>query len=160
MHTTMNLLSRLPVREHARIASAPHALRFAARIAILAAIPYLAAGCIPALIVGGAAIAAGAAVYANGDLTSTARVSLDEGWNATLGAVRDLELRTSEQKKDGVQGTLVAKGANDTPYKICLENKGPDRTEFSIRVGVIGDKEKSEIVLAKIRSRLPHGWDK
>jgi hypothetical protein len=107
----------------------------------------------------GAAAGAGAGGYAwvNGEITTTESASLNQTWNATLAAMKDLEFPVTDQAKDALEANLTARNASNTSISIKLKNLSNASTEIRIRVGTFGDKSLSCTILNKINSRLQTG---
>jgi uncharacterized lipoprotein len=109
-----------------------------------------------ALVAGGAGAAAGGTgvAYVRGESRSTYPASFDRTWAATLAALQDARLTVTDTQRDGTQGTIKAKQADDTNVTVNLEQAGPGTTEVKIRVGVFGDEDASKAIHNRIASRL------
>ena len=101
--------------------------------------------------------AAGAGVYAwvDGEVETHVSASLNQTWDATMAALKDLQYPVTTQSKDALEGNLTARNASDTSIKIKLKYVSNTSTEIHIRVGTFGDEKLSSLVLSKIRSHLP-----
>jgi hypothetical protein len=112
-------------------------------------------GCVPLLAAGAGAVAAGGTVaYMNGDLETTYPAAMNRTWDATMGALRDTQLRITDTQKDAAQGTIKAQQADNTPVTVSLESAGPNTTAVKIRVGTFGDEEVSKAINRRIAARL------
>jgi hypothetical protein len=112
----------------------------------------ISGGCL--LLAGAAAVGAGAYVYVNGEYKATVDTPLDRAWEATRGAVEDLQLKVKTREKDGLIARLTADRADGTNVWISLDVAGEKTTQFVIRVGVAGDEAASRAIMDKIRARL------
>ena len=126
-------------------------------LVLLASLLAFVSGC--ALFVVGAAAGAGAGGYAwiNGEIKTTEGASMDQTWNATLAAMKDLEFPVTDQAKDALEANLTARNASNTNISIKLKNLSNASTEIRIRVGTFGDEALSRTILNKINSRLQAG---
>ena len=109
-----------------------------------------------ALLRAGAGPGAGAATYAyvKGELQTTYGASFDRTWNATLSALRDIDIKVVGTRKDTLEGNIEATKADGTKVRIDLVKAGPDTTTVKIRVGVFGDEEPSRLIHRKIADIL------
>ena len=126
-------------------------------MAWLALLVTLTNGC--ALFVVGAAAGAGAAGYAwvDGEVKTTEASSLNQTWDASLAAMKDLEFTVTDKSKDALSGYVTAQTADNKTIKISLKYISNTSTEIRIRVGTFGDESLSRIILGKINSHLTGG---
>lgn len=111
-----------------------------------------ATGC--AAAAAGAVVGVGTYSYLRGDMTTTFAAPIDDVWQATVQATRELGLVVKEQERDGLNGRLVASQVKGGDIKISLERRGDNVTAVSVRVGTFGDENMSRFVLDKIRENL------
>lgn len=104
-------------------------------------------GC-AAVLVGGGTVA-----YLKGDLKSKEEVSFDKLWEATQNTIKELgyAVKTKEQRPKSAK--IVALSNLDQNISITLKSKSAILTEISIRVGMIGNEERSLQILDEIRKR-------
>lgn len=122
---------------------------------LLAASPFILTGCLAAAAVGGAAAAgAGTVAYIKGELKATEEATLDKTWEATVGAVDELDFLVINKIKDAVSAELEAKTADNKTVKIELTRVTENLTDISIRIGTFGDETLSRYILSKIEARL------
>jgi len=128
--------------------------RMGGMILVLICMGLMLQGCL--LLAAGAGAGAGVATvaYVKGELKTTYASSLDRAWDATLGALKDLQINVRSSKKDATEGNVEATKADGTKVKITLEPAGPDTTSVRIRVGIFGDEEASKVINRRIASRL------
>lgn len=110
------------------------------------------AGCVPLVI--GAAAGVGGYAWVQGELVQPINASAEKLHRAASRAMRDLKLAVYEDKGDRLAGKIVAKFADGTDVNIHIEAKTEYKSEIKIRVGVLGDKEKSEMIFSAIKRRL------
>ena len=124
-------------------------------IMVLLSISFLLQGC-AALVVGGAAAGAGVATvsYIKGELQTTYAASLNPTWEASMAALKDLEITVASIQKDATGGIIEATRADGTRVKITLSPAGPDTTSVKIRIGFFGDREASMAIHRQIESKL------
>jgi hypothetical protein len=124
------------------------------------ALPALVLGAVVALTSTGciavaAAGAAGAGVaWVRGTLEVNLEDNLDVVYKATQNAVRELEFAPVNERKSGVDASVLARTALDKRVEIVLKKIGPNTTHVSIRVGVFGDETLSLAVLDRIKAGL------
>lgn len=111
----------------------------------------LLTGCAVALVGAGAG---GTYAYLKGELEREYDASLAQTWAATLQALRALNVRVVDTKKDELGGEIEARRADKTKVKVALDPKASDRTLVKIRVGFFGDRDSSERIGNEIEKRL------
>jgi len=114
----------------------------------------LLGGCVP-LLVGGAAVGAGAGTYAyiNGELRVEYNVPFDKVRAACEMAVAEMGGKeVTPDWKIGV-GTIKARIQNER-VTLRLEYKTKESTILSIRVGYLGNKESSVLIKDKVSEYL------
>jgi hypothetical protein len=80
---------------------------------------------------------------------------MDDTWPAVRGAVGSLGLVVISEAQDALSAKLEGQTADEEKVVITLEPKGPSVTKVQVRVGVLGNEERSQLILAKIGERLP-----
>lgn len=112
----------------------------------------LAPGC--AALVVGAAAGVGTVAYVNGELDTVVEASLDDTWEATQAAVKDLEFTVTESSKDALAAKQVSRTAEDKKIQIHLNRETDSTTRIRIRVDVFGNEDLSRAILDKIKEHL------
>lgn len=115
---------------------------------------FLLGGCVP-LLVGGAAVGAGAGTYAyiNGELRVEYNVPFDKVRAACEMAVAEMGGKeVTPDWKIGV-GTIKTRIQNER-VTLRLEYKTKESTILSIRVGYLGNKESSLLIKDKVSEYL------
>ena len=108
-------------------------------------------GCLAAAVGVGAA---GTIAYARGDLEAIESQSIDEVYEATLIALKELELLPTSKSKDALVAEIITYDAQDKKVTINLKSMGDGSTKISIRIGVFGSESKSRLIYQKIRDNL------
>jgi len=112
------------------------------------------AGCAP-LIVGGAAVTAGAGtyVYVQGELKTDYPNSFEEVWAACERVVADMQAIDVVPSKEIGNARIEALIDNER-VRISVQYKSKDLTNVSVRVGVLGDRTASQRIHDKIAANL------
>jgi hypothetical protein len=110
-------------------------------------------GCV-ALVVGAAGGAAGA-VYVMGKLSEELGHDVPVVHEAALAAMKDLELKVSEDRADKLSAHLESEFADRAHVWIDLDSIGDSKTKITVRVGLTGDEVRSRKILEGIKKHLP-----
>ena len=108
-------------------------------------------GCVVAAVGLGAA---GTIAYVRGDLQAVESESIDDVYEASLKALKELELLPTRKSKDALGAEIDTYDAQDKKITIRLKSTAEDTTELSIRIGVFGSETKSKLIYQKIRKNL------
>jgi hypothetical protein len=104
------------------------------------------------------AVAAGAAAgtyfFVKGNLQRTYAAPVERVWEATLQSVEELKLAIESKKHDAFGGEIKGKMADGTSFTIEVKRLAEKSTEVGVRIGVFGDRTKSEVIHDKILSKL------
>ena len=109
-------------------------------------------GC--ALVVVGAAGGAAGAVYVSGQLKDRLEAPVPRVHQATVAALKDLDLPILKEKGDKLSAHVETQFADDKYVWIAIEADGEEAAKITIRVGVIGDEAKSRAILEAVRRHL------
>ena len=120
-------------------------------IILLAASIMLNEGCMIAAVGIGAA---GTIAYVRGDLQAVESESIDDVYEASLKALKELELLPTQKSKDALGAEIVTYDAQDKKITIILKSQAEGTTKLSIRIGVFGSETKSRLIYQKIRDNL------
>jgi len=120
-------------------------------IAMLVGSTLLLQGCLVTAVGVGAA---GTIAYVRGDLQAVESASIDDVYEATLKALKELELIPTRKTKDALAAEIITYDAQDKKITIKLKSSADGATELSIRVGVFGSETKSRMIYQKIRDNL------
>ena len=101
-----------------------------------------------------AAVGVGTYVYIKGELKRNYDAPVDKVWEATLLALDELKLTAESKRHDAFGGVIKGKMADGKSFEIQLARLGEESTEVGVRIGVFGDRNKSEAIHDKILSQL------
>lgn len=127
-----------------------HAYRFIICLFVL----FHLSGC-TALVVGGAAVGAGAGtyLYVNGELKTDYPASFDKVWNACEKTIADMRGTEVQPVKEIAQGRISAL-INDEKVNFSITYRAKNQTTVTIRVGIVGNKLSSQLLHDKIAENL------
>ncbi|MCK9230334.1 MAG: DUF3568 domain-containing protein [Syntrophales bacterium] len=112
------------------------------------------AGCAP-LVIGGAAVTAGAGtyVYVQGELKTDYPYQFEQVWNATERVFADMRgidvIPEKEIGKGRIEGII-----DSEKVRVTITYKARELTNVSVRVGLIGDRTASQRIHDKIGAIL------
>jgi hypothetical protein len=111
-------------------------------------------GC-PIILLGGGAAGGGAGVaYAKGELEQVHAAPYDRVWNATLRALRSLNIAVSETQKDQISAKAIGARADGTSVVVSVLPVTKDSTSVRVRIGNFGDRPASERIQGEIAVAL------
>ena len=110
------------------------------------------AGC-AALLVGGAA-GAGSVVYVKGQLKEDMAASVPRVHDASISALKELSLPIIEDNHDKLSAKITSRFADGSDVWIEIESVTAESSKITIRVGVMGDEQKSRQILDGIHKHL------
>ncbi len=125
-------------------------------LAILACFLSGVSGCALFVFGGGIAPGVGAAEYVGGELKQDYSAPLERAWNASLAAVDELKMKTTEKYMDNLDQNRVIKGKTEAgkDFQISLQAVAKDLTRVKVRIGTFGDEEYSKKVQEAIARNL------
>ena len=113
------------------------------------------AGCAPLIFFGvGTVAGVGGYKWSKGGLTVIFQAPYMEVWDATLNALRTMNIQIKNKKHDLTAGKIEANRADGKSVTVSLEYKSTKETEVTIRVGFLGDRSASEAIKEEIRKEL------
>ena len=111
-------------------------------------------GC-PLILLGGGAAGGGAGVaYANRELEQVHAAPYDRVWDATLRALRTLNIAVSDTQKDQISAKAVGTRADGTAVVVSVLPVTKDSTSVRVRIGNFGDRSASERIQGQIAVNL------
>lgn len=116
------------------------------------ALIFTTVGCVPLVI--GAAAGVGGYAWVNGELAKDYPVSTEKLYRAALRGVKSLNLIIVSEKSDRLSGKINAKFADGKTVDVNVEAVTERAAKLKVRVGIFGDKTKSEMVLKAIEKNL------
>jgi hypothetical protein len=111
-------------------------------------------GCAPSII------GDDAGVYHLGKLYGVSSRDVDSVYGASLSAMDELEVEVKDKAKDVFSAKVVAKSADGKTIRVRIKPSGEERTSFSIKVGLLGNKRRSKVIYEKIERNLATGMSK
>lgn len=123
------------------------------KLLLIAALAALTGSC--AVVMVGSAGAAGAYGWSQGELGRNYRQPIATAWEGVKHSLGVLRLTVEEQKINDYSGKIVAAShERDEAITVSLEKWTNTETRVSVRVGVIGDRAKSEKIHEEIEKAL------
>ena len=94
------------------------------------------------------------AEYSWGALNATEAADIDKVYGASLKAVEELDLPIIQKGVDAMSGKIVARDVADKKIIITLTAAAGGTTNISIKVGTLGDEEKSKLIYEHIKKKM------
>jgi hypothetical protein len=111
-------------------------------------------GC-PLVLIGGGAAGGGAGVaYAKGELEQVHAAPYEKVWEATLSALRTMNITVSETHKDQIGGKATGTRSDGTSVVVSVLPVTNDTTSVRVRIGTFGDRPASEQIQGQIAVAL------
>lgn len=123
-------------------------------VVLLAGCAFVAQGCAVALVAGGVAAGAGGVAYVRGDLEAITDQTVKHVHEASVKTMRDMGMLITTKRVDLTSSEVVGYTADDKKVKIKATFEQADQTKVSIRVGVFGDKARSQYIYDRLRENL------
>lgn len=120
---------------------------------VLLLLSFSLSGCL-ALVAGAGAGAAGV-VYVKGKLEDEVQAPVPAVHEATVKALKDLNMPIVVDRADSLTGEVKSKLADGKDVTIELERETQKTTKVGIRVGMVGDEKQSLEILDQIKKHLP-----
>lgn len=114
----------------------------------------LFSACVPVALVAGAAAGIAGYKYIEGALTVQYEAPFKKTWNASLDVLEDMGLRIEEKDHGISSGKIKARKIDDTIVSVSMKYITSDQTEVTIKIGLFGDEEESNIIKDKIAEVL------
>jgi uncharacterized lipoprotein len=111
-------------------------------------------GCAPAAFLVGAAAGVGGYKYYEGALTVIYQAAYENTWNASIKALEQMGIKVKDKERQLTTGKIEASLADDKPVRITVKYKSSSETEVTIRVGLLGDENASNVIKDKIAEVL------
>jgi len=109
-------------------------------------------GCVA--VIAGAAAGVGGYAWVKGALVKEFDVSSDKLHDASLKAFKKLEIPVDVDKSDRLTATIRGEFADGRDVKIDIDALTERSAKIKIRVGLFGDRTKSEMIYNTIQSYL------
>ena len=109
-------------------------------------------GCV-ALLLGGAA-GAGSVVYVKGQLKEDMAASVPRVHDASISTLKELNLPIIEDNHDSLSAKIKSKFADGDDVWIQIESVTAESSKITLRVGIMGDENKSRKISNAIHKHL------
>jgi hypothetical protein len=126
-------------------------LSVAAVVLLLLGLIVTQAGC-AAMAAAGAAV--GGVGYVNGDLEGYINSSVPKIVASSNAALLRLKHIKVKEEVDATTATITARTTDDTKITIRLKQATDTTTEISVRFGVFGDQQLSQVLMTEIRKGI------
>jgi hypothetical protein len=114
------------------------------KLGVLLAALLLTASCVETVLLGlGGMAAVGSYKWVQGTMEKDYPRPMQEVWNATLEACKDLQLKISAQKYNPLESQIEAMAPPDTNVKIQLVSRPNQITTVKVRFGLMGNQDAS-----------------
>ncbi len=125
------------------------------KLGILLAALLLTAGCVETMLIGlGASAAIGSYKWMEGTMEKDYPRSMQDTWNATLAATKDLQLKIASEQYNPMESKLEAVAPPDTNVKIQLIARPNQITTVKVRFGLMGNVDASAYFHRRIMHHL------
>jgi len=125
------------------------------KLGILLAALLLTASCAATLLLGAGGLAAiGSYKWVEGTMEKDYPRPMQEVWNATQAACKDLQLRITTQEYNLVESHIEAVAPPDTNVKIQLVSRPNQITTVKVRFGLMGNADASAYFHRRIMVHL------
>jgi hypothetical protein len=114
------------------------------------------AGCALFVVGAGVAVGVGGVEYYRGELKQAYAAPMEKAWNASLTAVDELKMKTTEKSIDNMDQNRVIKGSTEEgkDFQIAIEALSKDVTMVKVRVGLLGDEAYSKKIQEAVAKNL------
>jgi hypothetical protein len=102
------------------------------------------------------ALAAGVAgvAYVNGDLEAQVDASPQKVVQASVDALKEMDVRILSSDASGIDGRVLGRTALEKKVDVTVKRETDKSSKLSIRVDTFGDETLSRQILDKIKSKL------
>jgi len=115
-----------------------------AKLGILLAALWFTAGCVETMLLSlGATAAIGSYKWMEGTMEKDYPRPMQETWNATLAACKDLQLKINKEIYNPLESQIEAVAPPDTSVKIQLVGRPNQITTLKVRFGLMGNVDAS-----------------
>jgi Cdc6-like AAA superfamily ATPase len=105
------------------------------------------------LVVAAVGAGAGAVMYTKGDLEVTSTKSFDEVYAVVEETCKELNFEIQKNEKKAFAGRITAR-SDFGNVTFDVKSESTELTSLSIRVGVFGDRDASNLIYAKLKPKL------
>lgn len=124
-------------------------------LGILLAAMLLISSCVPMMLMSlGGAAAIGSYKWMEGTMEKDYPKPMQETWNATLAACKDLQLKINGQQYNPMESVIEATQPPDTAVKIQLVGRPNQITTVKVRFGLMGNIDASAYFHRRVMHHL------
>ncbi|MFC1867266.1 DUF3568 family protein [Thermodesulfobacteriota bacterium] len=124
------------------------------RYLLLVLLCFFLSSCAPVVFLAGTAAGVGGYKYYEGALKVVYQAPYIKTWDASLKSLEEMGFKIGNSKRDLTSGKIEAKRADDKSVTVSLKYLSSQETEVSIRVGLFGDENASNVIKDKIGNVL------
>ncbi len=129
------------------------------QVAGLLAAVMLLSGCVAVLA--GGAIGGGTYAYLGGELSQNLDRPVSKVNGAALATLKEFHLPVVHDAHDSLSASIESRFSSGKKIWIKISSVTSDTSKVSVRVGLLGDRDRSETILGAIDSHLKLSrWDK
>lgn len=126
-----------------------------AKLGVILVVLLFAVGCVPMILMSlGGAAAIGSYKWVEGTMEKDYPRSMQDTWNATLAACKDMQLKIQTQQFNPTESTIEAMAPPDTNVKIQLIARPNQITTVKVRFGLMGNQDASAYFHRRILQHL------
>ena len=93
-------------------------------------------------------------VYRAGKMYSVSDKDIGAVYDATLEAMKKLQLDVTSKAKDVFAAKVTAKSADNKDVIVEIKPLADNKTQYSIQVGMLGNEERSRKIFTEIKNNL------
>ena len=101
-----------------------------------------------------AGTAPGTSKYSMGQLDAMEAANINKVYDAALKAMIELKLPVIQKNVDSMSGKIVARDVADKKINVTLKATTDGMTKLTIKVGLLGDGPKSQLIYEEIKKKL------
>ncbi len=121
-------------------------------VVLLIAGVFALSGCFALFV--GAAAGVGGYAWVKGSLEKEFQVSTDKLYKVTIKTLKQLDLPIRSEDQDRLSAKVTSEFSDGADVTIAIDAITEKSAKLKIRVGVFGDKTRSELILNKIQKNL------
>ena len=119
---------------------------------LLLMISLFASGCVPLLV--GTAVGAGGVTYVRGSMKQNVSHPVKDVHKATLSALKKLDIYVISDELNRHNAVINSEFQDGEKVKINIDALTEYVSKISIRIGIFGHQEKSQLILNAIQTQL------
>jgi hypothetical protein len=125
------------------------------RCLLLALLCLCLVGCAPfGFFAAGTAAGVGGYKYYQGAMNVIYQAPYTDTWDAAIKVMEEMNFTIDNMVKDAMSGKIEARRADNKPVTVSLKYKSTNETDTSIRIGIFGDENASNVIKDGIAKEL------